>query len=390
MSSQPIVPGVSDRSAATPAAAQGSDRPVDLMAQPPAGATAEAAAAVGAGAGEHRSPNQRAWARFKRNRLGVVSLWVFLAMLLFSTLAEVVSNDRPLVARYEGQWFFPVLSNPPETALGGDFATATDWKDPFITAQFDKPGNWRLSAPNPHSATSTDYFSKEPDPAPPSERNVLGTDSQGRDMLARLLYGFRVSIWFALALTAVGTVLGILAGALQGYFGGKLDLTLQRIIEVWGAVPELYLLIIFASIFEPSLLLLLVLLSLWGWMGLSDYVRAEFLRNRSLDFVKAARALGLSNRQIIFRHVLPNSLTPVITFLPFRMSAAILSLTSLDFLGLGVPPTVPSLGELLNQGKANLDAWWIIVPTFTLLVITMLLLTFIGDALRDAFDTRKS
>ncbi len=389
MSSQPIVPGVSDRGAATPAAAQGSDRPVDLMAQPPAGATAEAVVTA-VGAGEHRSPNQRAWARFKRNRLGVLSLWVFLAMLLFSTLAEVVSNDRPLVARYEGRWFFPVLSNPPETALGGDFATPTDWKDPLITAQFDKPGNWRLRAPNPHSAVSTDYFSKEPDPAPPSARNVLGTDSQGRDMLARLLYGFRVSIWFALALTAVGTVLGILAGALQGYFGGKLDLTLQRIIEVWGAVPELYLLIIFASIFEPSLLLLLVLLSLWGWMGLSDYVRAEFLRNRSLDFVKAARALGLSNRQIIFRHVLPNSLTPVITFLPFRMSAAILSLTSLDFLGLGVPPTVPSLGELLNQGKANLDAWWIIVPTFTLLVITMLLLTFIGDALRDAFDTRKS
>jgi microcin C transport system permease protein len=209
-------------------------------------------------------------------------------------------------------------------------------------------------------------------------------------MLARLLYGFRVSIWFALALTAVGTLLGVLAGALQGYFGGKLDLTLQRVIEVWGAVPELYLLIIFASIFEPSLLLLLILLSLWGWMGLSDYVRAEFLRNRALDYVKAARALGLSNRQIIFRHVLPNSLTPVITFLPFRMSAAILSLTSLDFLGLGVPPTVPSLGELLNQGKANLDAWWIIVPTFALLVVTMLLLTFIGDALRDAFDTRKS
>jgi microcin C transport system permease protein len=391
MSSQPIVPGVSDRGVATPAAAQGSDRPVDLMAQPPAGAAAEAAEAVApAATAAHRSPNQRAWARFKRNRLGYLSLWAFVVLLLFSTLAELVSNDRPLVARYEGRWFFPIVSNPPETALGGDFATPTDWKDPFITEQFAKPGNWRLRTVNPHSAVSTDYFSKQPDPAPPSARNVLGTDSQGRDMLARLLYGFRVSIWFALALTAVGTLLGVLAGALQGYFGGKLDLTLQRIIEVWGAVPELYLLIIFASIFEPSLLLLLILLSLWGWMGLSDYVRAEFLRNRSLDFVKAARALGLSNRQIIFRHVLPNSLTPVITFLPFRMSAAILSLTSLDFLGLGVPPTVPSLGELLNQGKANLDAWWIIVPTFILLVITMLLLTFIGDALRDAFDTRKS
>lgn len=338
----------------------------------------------------HLSPNQRAWARFRRNRLGYVSLWIFIAMLVVSTLAEVFSNDRPLLARHEGRWFAPVLSNPPETALGGDFATATDWKDPTIVAQFAQPQNWRLPALNPHSATSTDYFSKEPDPAPPSARNWLGTDSLGRDMVARLLYGFRVSIWFALALTFTGTLLGILAGAVQGYFGGRTDLVLQRIIEVWGAVPELYLLIIFASIFEPSLLLLLVLLSLWGWMGLSDYVRAEFLRNRSLDFVKAARALGLSNRQIIFRHVLPNSLTPVITFLPFRMSGAILALTSLDFLGLGVPPTVPSLGDLLRQGKANLDAWWIIVPTFILLVLTMLLLTFIGDALRDAFDTRKS
>ncbi|MDP3615164.1 MAG: ABC transporter permease subunit, partial [Rubrivivax sp.] len=196
--------------------------------------------------------------------------------------------------------------------------------------------------------------------------------------------------WFALALTLTGTLIGMAAGAIQGYFGGKVDLVLQRCIEIWGSVPELYLLIIFASIFEPSLLLLLILLSLWGWMGLSDYVRAEFLRNRGLEYVKSARALGLSNSQIIVRHVLPNSLTPVITFLPFRMSGAILALTSLDFLGLGVPSTVPSLGELLKQGKNQLDAWWIIVPTFLLLVLTMLLLTFIGDALRDAFDTRKS
>jgi microcin C transport system permease protein len=193
-----------------------------------------------------------------------------------------------------------------------------------------------------------------------------------------------------MALTLVGSVMGIAAGAVQGYFGGRIDLVLQRLMEIWGSVPELYLLIIFASIFEPSLLLLLVLLSLWGWMGLSDYVRAEFLRNRNLEFVKAARALGLSNLQIIWRHVLPNSLTPVITFLPFRMSGAIFALTSLDFLGLGVAASVPSLGELLRQGKDNLDAWWIIFPTFLLLVLTMLLLTFIGDALRDAFDTRKS
>jgi microcin C transport system permease protein len=336
------------------------------------------------------SPNARAWARFKRNRLGHVSLWLFIALLLATTLAELVSNDKPFIARINGQLLFPAISNPSERALGGDFATATDWKDPFITELLAKPGNWAVGAPNPHSADGVDYFNKSTPPAAPGARNGLGTDDKGRDMLARLVYGFRVSIWFAIALTLVGSTIGIVMGAVMGYFGGRIDLTLQRVIEVWGAVPELYLLIIFASIFTPSLGLLLLLLSLWGWMGLSDYVRAEFLRNRGLDYVKAARALGLSNLQIIRRHVLPNSLTPVITFLPFRMSAAILSLTALDFLGLGVPASVPSLGELLQQGKANLDAWWIIVPTFALLVVTMLLLTFIGDALRDAFDTRKS
>ena len=336
------------------------------------------------------SPNQRAWARFKRNRLGVVSLWIMAVLMLITTLAEAISNDRPILARINGQWVAPMFSNPSEQALGGDFATPTDWKDPFITALLAKPGNWSLFTVNPHSAASIDYFDPNMSPAAPTARNWLGTDSKGRDMLARLIYGFRVSIWFALALTVVGTAIGVFVGALEGYFGGKVDLILQRCIEVWGSVPELYLLIIFASIFEPSLLLLLLLLSLWGWLGLSDYVRAEFLRNRSLEYVKAARALGLSTGQIIWRHVLPNSLTPVITFLPFRMSAAIIALTSLDFLGLGVPANVPSLGELLKLGKENLDAWWIILPTFVVLVVTMLLLTFIGDALRDAFDTRKS
>ncbi len=336
------------------------------------------------------SPNQRAWARFRRNRLGLVSLWIFAVMLIVATGAELLSNDRPIVARINGNWYAPMFVNPAETTLGGDYTTPTDWKDPFITELLAKPGNWALTTLNPHSADSTDYFDTALPPSRPSAQNWLGTDPKSRDMLARLLYGFRVSIWFALALTVTGTLIGIFAGALQGFFGGKVDLFLQRFIEIWGSVPELYLLIIFASIFEPSLLLLLVLLSLWGWMGLSDYVRAEFLRNRGLEYVKAARALGLSNAQIIWRHVLPNSMTPVITFLPFRMSGAILALTSLDFLGLGVPSTVPSLGELLKLGKENLDAWWIIVPTFLLLVTTMLLLTFIGDALRDAFDTRKS
>lgn len=336
------------------------------------------------------SPNQRAWARFRRNRLGVWSLWIVVALLVVSALAEVLSNDKPLIARYEGELFFPLFNNQPEVRFGGDFRTPTDWSDPFIQQQFAKPGNWMLKPPNRHSATSIEYFSKPPNPTPPNADHWLGTDPLGRDMVARLLYGFRVSILFAFALTAIGVVLGLTAGAVQGYFAGRIDLTMQRLIEIWTSIPELYLLIIFASIFQPSIGLLLILLSLFGWVGLSDYTRAEFLRNRGLEFVKAARALGLSNRQIIWRHVLPNSLTPMITFLPFRMGAAILSLVALDFLGLGVPPTVPSLGELVKQGKNNLDAWWIIFPTFAVLVVTLLLLTFIGDALRDAFDTRKS
>jgi len=356
---------------------------------PPVATAPEPVAAAAAGT-TAMSPNRRAWARFRRNRLGYVSLWIMAVVLAVATLAELVSNDRPLAARIDGRWHAPAFSNPSEKALGGDFDTPTDWKDPLIGQVLARPGNFAVTTINPHSADSIDYFSPALDPAAPSARNWLGTDDKGRDMLARLIYGFRVSIWFAFALTFVGTAIGILMGALQGYFGGKVDLVLQRLIEIWGSVPELYLLIIFASIFEPSLLLLLILLALWGWMGLSDYVRAEFLRNRSLEFVKAARALGLSDGQIIRRHVLPNSMTPVITFLPFRMSAAILALTSLDFLGLGVPASVPSLGELLRIGKENLDSWWVIVPTFVVLVATMLLLTFIGDALRDAFDTRKS
>lgn len=335
------------------------------------------------------SPNQRAWRRFKRNRLGYVSLVIFAIMLAIATFAELVANDRPLVARHEGQWYLPIVSNPPETTFGGDFRTQTDWHDPFITEKFARDGNFKLFTLIPYGGDSVNYFDPTPAPAPPSSMNWLGTDEAGRDMVARLIYAFRISVWFGLALTAVGTLIGILMGALQGYFAGRLDLTTQRLIEIWSAIPELYLLIIVASVFAPSMLLLLIVLALFGWMGLSDYVRAEFLRNRNLEFVKAARAMGLSDRQMIWRHLLPNSMTPVITFLPFRMSAAILALASLDFLGLGVT-TLPSLGDLLRQGKDNLDAWWISVPTFLVLVLTLLLLTFIGEALRDAFDTRKS
>ena len=335
------------------------------------------------------SPNQRAWRRFRRNKLGVVSL-VLLAILLFVSLfAEVFSNDRPLAARYDGKWYFPILSNPPEVTFGGDFATPTEWSDPMIQEQFAKPGNLAIPTINRWGVNTLDYFARAADPAKPSARHWLGTDWAGRDMTARLLYGFRTSVFFGLALTVVATILGVAIGALQGYFAGRVDLFWQRIIEIWNAIPELYLLLIVATIFTPTLLLLVVLFALFGWIGLSDYVRAEFLRNRNLEFVRAARAMGLSNLQIMWRHILPNSLTPVITFLPFRMSAAIVFLTSLDFLGLGVPGTA-SLGELLQQGKDNLDAWWITIPTFAVLTILFLLLTFIGDALRAAFDTRKS
>ncbi|WP_313313403.1 ABC transporter permease [Pulveribacter sp.] len=335
------------------------------------------------------SPARRAWRRFCANRLGLWSLVLFCTLVVLSLAAEVISSDRPLVVRYEGQLYFPLLQDYPETTFGGDFPTPADYLDPFVRERITQGGNWALYPLNHYGPGTLNYFSPEPNPSPPSRENWLGTDDRGRDMLAQLIYGFRVSVLFALALTAVGVLLGVAAGAVQGFFGGKTDLAFQRFIEIWGSMPELYLLIIFSAVFAPSIALLLVLLSLFGWMGLSDYVRAEFLRNRQLDYVKAARALGVPSRQIIWRHILPNSMTPVVTFLPFRMGAAILALTSLDFLGLGVPPGTPSLGELLSQGKNNIDAWWISLSTFAVLVTTLLLLTFMGDALRDALDPRK-
>ena len=336
------------------------------------------------------SPGRRAWRRFRRNPLGFWSLVLFSVLVVLSLFAELLSTDKPLVVRYEGQTYFPVLRDYSEKTFGGDFETPADYLDPFIRDRITAGANWALYAPNPYGPRTLNYFAKQPNPAAPSGENLLGTDDRGRDLLAQLIYGFRVSVLFALALTVVGVVLGIAIGAIQGFFAGKTDLFLQRLLEIWGSMPELYLLIIFSAIFTPSVLLLLVLLSLFGWMSLADYVRAEFLRNRQMDYVRAARALGVSNLQIMRRHILPNSMVPVVTFLPFRMSAAILALTSLDFLGLGVPPGTPSLGELLNQGKANIDAWWISMSTFGVLVFTLMLLTFMGDALRDALDPRKA
>ena len=339
---------------------------------------------------QHISPGQRAWRRFRRNRLGFVSLILFSVLLVLSLFAELLSNDRPWVIRYEGSFYFPMITTYPEKTFGGDFETETDFHDPYIRQQLSKGSNWAIYAPNPYGPKSLNYFAKEPNPSRPTLANLLGTDDRGRDMLAQLIYGFRLSVLFGLALTAMGVLIGVATGAVQGYFAGRTDLAFQRFIEIWESMPELYLLIIFSAIFSPSVALLLILLSLFGWMGLSRYVRAEFLRNRQMDYVRAARALGAGNGRIMWKHILPNSMTPVITFLPFRMSAAIVALTSLDFLGLGVPPGTPSLGELLSQGKNNIDAWWISLSTFAVLVITLLLLTFMGDALRDALDPRKA
>jgi len=336
------------------------------------------------------SPSQRAWLRFKANRRGYISLWIFSILFVLCFFAEVISNDKPLIVNYNDELYFPVINVYPETTFGGDFETEADYSDEYVRELLTRGDNWMLEPLIPYSYNTINFISASPNPAPPSSDNYLGTDDRGRDVLARVIYGFRISVWFSLALMVIGVLVGITMGAIQGYFSGRTDLIMQRVIEVWASMPELYLLIIFASIFQPSIWLLIILLSLFGWMGLSDYVRAEFLRGRNLDYVRSARAMGLTNWSIITRHLLPNSLTPVITFLPFRISGAILALTSLDFLGLGVPPTTPSLGELLAQGKENIEAWWLSMSAFIVLVGTLMLLIFIGEALREALDTRKT
>jgi len=287
-----------------------------------------------------RSLLQRRWRRFKKNKRGYYSLIIFSIIFVLSLFAEFISNDKPLVVYYNGQYYAPIFKAYPETTFGGEFKTEADYRDPYVRKKITSNGNWAIFPINPNSYASINTELETPVPSPPSSENYLGTDDRGRDVLARLIYGFRLSVLFGFALTIIGTGVGILIGSIQGYLGGRTDLFMQRFIEIWGAMPELYLLIIFASIFKPSILLLLILLSLFGWMALSDYVRAEFLKGRNMDYVMAAKALGVGNITIMFRHLLPNGMTPVITFLPFRMSGAILALTSLDFLGLGVLPPV--------------------------------------------------
>ena len=330
------------------------------------------------------------WKKFKRNKRSIYSLYIFSTLFILSLFSELISNDKPIIMNIDGNIYYPYIINYTEKDFGGELETTPDYKGFYITSLLKENKNWALFPLNPHSYNSINFNNSQPNPSPPSAQNLLGTDDRGRDVLARLIYGFRLSVIFALALTAIGIFIGLFFGAIQGYFAGKTDLYLQRFIEIWGSMPELYILIIFASIFEPSILLLIILLSLFGWIGLSDYVRAEFLKGRNMDYVNAARTLGLTDWQIIIKHILPNSLISVVTFLPFRISGAILILTSLDFLGLGVPPTTPSLGELLAQGKDNISAWWLSLTTFFVLVGTLLLLIFIGEGIRESITGKSS
>ena len=328
------------------------------------------------------------WEKFKLSKRNLYSLYIFSFLFVLSIFAEVISNDKPILMMIDDKLYFPLIIDYNEVHFGGVFETEADYKDNFMQDLIKKDDNWAVFPLNPNSYNTINLNNSTPNPAPPSMHNYLGTDDRGRDVLARLIYGFRLSVIFAFVLTIIAVVIGIFFGAVQGYFVGRTDLFLQRFIEIWSSMPELYLLIIFSSLFEPSLSLLIILLSLFGWIGLSDYVRAEFLKGRNMDYVIAARTMGLSNYQIITRHILPNSMISVITFLPFRISGAILILTSLDFLGLGVPPDTPSLGELLSQGKENIEAWWLSLTTFFVLVGTLLLLIFIGEGIRESMDSR--
>ena len=330
------------------------------------------------------------WKNFKRNKRSIYSLYIFSTLFILSLFSELISNNKPIIMSVEGSMYYPYIIEYTERDFGGELETTPDYKGYYISDLLNNSNNWAIFPLNPHSYNSINFNNSTPNPAPPSAYNILGTDDRGRDVLARLIYGFRLSVIFALALTAIGIIIGLFFGAIQGYFAGRTDLYLQRFIEIWGSMPELYILIIFASIFEPSILLLIILLSLFGWISLSDYVRAEFIKGRNMDYVNAARTLGLTDWQIIIKHILPNSLISVVTFLPFRISGAILILTSLDFLGLGVPPTTPSLGELLSQGKDNISAWWLSLTTFFVLVGTLLLLIFIGEGIRESISGKSS
>ena len=325
---------------------------------------------------------------FKRNRRGFVSSWIFLVMFIVTLFAEVIANDKPLLISFNGELYTPIIVAYPETTFGGEFKTEADYRDEFVAALINEKG-WMLWPPIHFSYDTVNYDLPVPAPAPPSADNWLGTDDQGRDVVARLIYGFRISVLFGFVLTIISAMIGVSIGAFQGFYGGIIDLLGQRFIEIWAGMPVLYLLIILASIITPNFWWLLGLLLLFSWMGFVGVVRAEFLRARNLDFVRAARALGVSDLALIYKHVLPNAMVATITFMPFTLAGSITTLTGLDFLGFGLPVGSPSLGELLNQGKANLDAPWLGISGFCIIALMLSLLVFIGEAVRDAFDPRK-
>ncbi len=333
--------------------------------------------------------NRRRLQNFRRNKRGFWSLWIFLAVFVLTLPAEMIANDKPLLVSFGGGYYFPVFESYAETEFGGEFETEADYRDPYVQELIEAKGwiVWPLIA---FRYDTINYDLDVPAPSPPSGENWLGTDDQARDVAARLIYGFRISVLFGLVLTLISSVVGIAAGAVQGYFGGWVDLIFQRFIEVWSGLPTLYLLIILASIVTPTFWLLLGLMLLFSWMGLVGVVRAEFLRARNFEFVRAARALGVGDSGIMFRHILPNAMVATLTFLPFILTGSVTVLTSLDFLGFGLPPGSPSLGELMNQGKNNLQAPWLAFTGFITLAVMLSLLVFIGEAVRDAFDPRKT
>ncbi|MDF2366569.1 ABC transporter permease [Sneathiella sp.] len=333
--------------------------------------------------------NQRRLNNFKANRRGYWSMIFFVLLFVISLFAELIANDKPLVVSYQDQLYFPFLVAYPETAFGGDFETEADYRDPFVADLINEQG-WQIWPLIRYSYTTINYDLTSPAPSPPDAENWLGTDDQGRDVLARVIYGYRISVSFGVILTIFSSIIGVTAGAVQGYFGGWTDLIFQRLLEIWGGMPSLYILIILAALIEPSFLILLVLLLLFSWPSLVGVVRAEFLRSRNFDYVRAARALGVRDRVIMFKHLLPNSMVSALTFLPFILTGSIVSLTSLDFLGLGLPPGSPSLGELLAQGKANLQAPWLGITAFLTLSVMLTLAFFMQEGIRDAFDPRKT
>ena len=333
--------------------------------------------------------NQRRFNNFKSNKRGWYSFWIFSFLFLISIFADFIANDKPLLVRYDNAFYLPIINEYPETSFGCEFESEADYRDPFVKKLINSNG-WIIMPIIPYSYNTIIRDLNVPAPAPPSQKNWLGTDDQARDVLARLIYGFRISILFGFTLTFFSMIIGVSAGAVQGYFGGKTDLFFQRFMEIWSAIPALYVLIILASIVQPNFWWLLIILLIFSWMGYVGVVRAEFLRARNFDYVRAAKALGVSNSTIMFRHLLPNATVATITFLPFSLSASVTALSGLDFLGFGLPPGSASLGEMVNQGRNNLQAPWLGLTSFFTLGLMLGLLVFVGEAIRDALDPRKT